>query len=68
MRWELKRSLFAELVQGVEDMSEHRKGNITLRQYEMSKSACQAGQDDAGYAEELVVVEVQPKFPGCAAD
>ena len=69
MRWELKRSLFAGLVQGVEDMSEHRKGNITLRQYEMSKtSACQAGQDEAGYVEELGVVEVQPKFPGCAAD
>ncbi|AZE56276.1 hypothetical protein C4K03_4128 [Pseudomonas synxantha] len=35
----MKRSLFAELMQGVEEMSEHRKGNITLRQYEMSKTS-----------------------------
>lgn len=69
MRWEVKRSLFAELMQGVEEMSEHRKGNITLRQYEMSKtSVCQAGQDESGHAEELGSIEVQAKCPGGAAD
>jgi hypothetical protein len=65
----MKRSLFAELMQGVEDMSEHREGNITLRQYEMRKtSVSQAGQDESGHAEELGAIEVQAKCPGSAAD
>ncbi|WP_186560963.1 hypothetical protein [Pseudomonas paralactis] len=65
----MKRSLFAELVQGVEDMSEHRKGNITLRQYEMSKvRVCLADQDESGHAEALGIIEVQANCPGSAAD
>jgi len=35
-RWEMKkRNLFAELMQGVNEMGEHREGKITLRQYEV---------------------------------
>ena len=30
-----KRDLFAELMQGVNEMGEHREGKITLRQYEV---------------------------------
>ena len=30
-----KRDLFAELIQGVNEMGEHREGKITLRQYEV---------------------------------
>ena len=30
-----KRDLFAELMQGVNEMGEHREGTITLRQYEV---------------------------------
>jgi hypothetical protein len=30
-----KRDLFAELMQGVNEMGEQREGKITLRQYEM---------------------------------
>ena len=30
-----KRDLFVELMQGVNEMGEHRKGKITLRQYEV---------------------------------
>jgi len=30
-----KRNLFAELMQGVNEMGEHREGKITLRQYEV---------------------------------
>lgn len=65
----MKRSLFAELMQGVEDMSEHRKGNITPCQYEMSKtSVSQADQDEAGHGEELGSIKIQPQCPDCAAD
>lgn len=63
----MKRSLFAELMQGVEDMSKHRKGNVALCQYEMSKaSVSQARQDESVHAEELVAIEA--KCPGSATD
>lgn len=34
-----KRDLFAELMQGVSEMGEHRQGKITLRQYEVEALA-----------------------------
>lgn len=54
-----KRDLFAELMQGVNEMCEYRKGKSTLRQYEMERAASvrQVDQDQSGRTEELGAVE-----------
>lgn len=63
-----KRNLFAEMMQGVNEMSEHRKGKSTLRQYEMEGTASgrQVDQDQSGHTEELGAIKAE--YPGSIAD
>ena len=63
-----KRDLFAELMQGVEEMGEHRKGKIILRQYEMegTVSVRQENSHQSGHTEELGAVKAE--CPGSIAD
>lgn len=65
-----KRDLFVELMQGVEEMGEHRKGKITLRHYEMEGTGRvrQANSHQSGHAEKLGAVEVKAECPGSIAD
>ncbi len=63
-----KRDLFAELMQGVNEMGEHRKRKSNLRQYEMegATSGSQVDQDQSGHTEELGAVKAE--CPGSIAD
>lgn len=64
------RNLFDELMQGLEEMGEHRKGKSTLHQYEMEAVASgrQVDQEQSGQAEKLGAVKIKAECPGSIAD
>lgn len=56
-----KRDLFSELMQGVEEMGRHRKGEIALSQYKMEGAASihQADQGQPELSKELGAVKAK---------
>ncbi|MFF7705976.1 type II toxin-antitoxin system MqsA family antitoxin [Pseudomonas sp. NPDC007930] len=60
-----KRNLFAELMEGVEEMAQHREGRLTLRQFEVdSKPVPSVSADEIVALREKLHMS-QPVFAQC---